>query len=270
MELSEKDNEFLKTYDAGKYEHPSVTVDMLIFTTDISGRLEILLIKRKRPPYQNAWALPGGFVNIDEDIDDAARRELEEETGLKNVHLEQLYTFGDVGRDPRTRVISVAYMAMVPRGTLHAKAGDDAADAKWFGVTLFNTSSGTLSFTSECLVEKSKSFPDGIVTYWENIQIAFDHEKIIRTAIERMRGKIYYVPIAFEFIKDKNRFSLYELQKVYESILGKSVDTANFRRYFNSAFIKKGLAEETNEECVEFSRRPSKYYRYIGDERKEM
>lgn len=253
MQLSNKDNEFLKTYDASKYERPSVTVDMLIFTVDLKGNLELLLIKRKHSPYEGAWALPGGFLDVGKDvsIEAAAARELKEETNLEGIHMEQLYTFGDMGRDPRTRVISVAYIAMLPAG-ICATAGDDAAEAKWYGVYL--DEDGALSF------DKKTETPD-MQREKADIKLAFDHEKIIRMAIERMRGKISYVPIALEFLRNKNRFSIYELQKVYEAVLGRGMDIPNFRRSFKSSFINTGLVEETDEICREFSRRPSKYYR---------
>lgn len=241
-QITKKDEEFLKTYNADEYQHPSVTVDMLIFTADITGALEILLIKRKHPPYQDHWAIPGGFVNIDESLEDAAARELQEETNLTNVHMEQLYTFGAVNRDPRTRVISVSYLALVPKGTLHAKAGDDAAEAEWYKVNLV----------------------DGKLVFDKDIELAFDHEEIIKTAIERMRGKISYTPIAFDFLNDTQRFSIFELQKIYEAVLGKEMDPANFRRSFFLNYVNKGIAEDTGELCKEFSKRGSNYYRYLG------
>ena len=174
-QITEKDKEFLKSYDASKYERPSVTTDILIFTVDIKGELELLLIKRKRPPFQDCWAIPGGFVNMDESLEEGAKRELKEETNVEGVHMEQLYTFGNVGRDPRTRVISVAYMALVPKNMITIQAGDDAADAKWYKVTL----------------------EDGKPKFNEDINLAFDHEEIITVALDRLRGKLNYTTIAF-------------------------------------------------------------------------
>lgn len=246
--LSADDREFLKKYDADKYEHPSVTADMLIFTTDIKSRLKLLLIKRKHSPYKDCWAIPGGFVNNDESVDEAAARELKEETGIEGLHMEQLYTFGEVDRDPRTRVISVAYLALIPEGTVHAVAGDDAADAGWFTVML--DEAGNLAF-------KGESDADGFL----DIHLAFDHEDIVRLAIQRMRGKISYTSLVFNFLHDTGRFSIYELQRACEAVLGKSLDTANFRRSFLSRYVKKGFAEETGEKCTEYSRKASKYYR---------
>jgi len=131
--LTEK--EFLLQYRPGNYERPSVTVDMLIFAVDEEEtETEILLIKRKNHPCIGQWAIPGGFVNVDESLETAAARELEEETGLKGICMEQLYSWGNVKRDPRTRVISVSYMAAVPKDQLTPEAGDDAAEARWFQV----------------------------------------------------------------------------------------------------------------------------------------
>jgi ADP-ribose pyrophosphatase YjhB (NUDIX family) len=141
-ELSER--EFLENYDVNKYEHPSVTVDTLIFSVmdnDTSNyrklpekELKILLIRRKDHPYINQWALPGGFVEMDEDLDDAAYRELREETSVKDVYLEQLYTWGDVNRDPRTRVISCSYMALINGKNTVIRASSDARDVQWFSL----------------------------------------------------------------------------------------------------------------------------------------
>ena len=139
MELVDKngltEEEFLKNYRPGDYERPSVTVDMLIFAVDNREEsIRLLLIKRKNHPFLGCWALPGGFVEITESLRDAAARELEEETGVKGMYLEQLYTFGETGRDPRSRIISVAYMAVIDGSGLKVQAGDDAAEAEWFRV----------------------------------------------------------------------------------------------------------------------------------------
>ena len=243
-QITEKDKEFLKSYDANQYEHPSVTTDILIFTVDIKGELELLLIKRKHPPYQGSWAIPGGFVNMNESLEEGAKRELKEETDIDGVHIEQLYTFGNVGRDPRTRVISVAYMALVPKNMLTVKAGDDAADARWYKVTLEN----------------------GKPKFNEDITLAFDHEEIVTVALDRLRGKLNYTTIAFNLLGDVNRFSIYELQKVHEAILGKKLNAANFRRSFMLNFVNKGYVEETGEACTEYAHRASKYYRMVKEQ----
>ena len=144
------------SYDASKYERPSVTVDVVMMSLR-QRDLQVLLIKRRAWPYEGMWAIPGGFVNIDESLETAAKRELQEETGVQDVYLEQLYTFGDPGRDPRTRVITVVYFALLDSERLQVRAADDAADVGWFSVY---------------------GLPP----------LAFDHEKILQYSLERLRG----------------------------------------------------------------------------------
>ena len=179
-----------------EYARPALTVDCVVFGFD-EGELKVLLIQRGLQPFKGRWALPGGFVRVTETVDDAARRELAEETGLKNVFLEQLYTFGAVYRDPRERVVSVAYYALVPLGDFKTKAASDAAAARWFALS---------------------SVP----------QLAFDHREILDTAIARLRGKVRYEPIGFELLPEK--FTLTELQHLYEAVLGTALDKRNFRK----------------------------------------
>lgn len=202
--------EWLSRYDPTRWPRPSVTVDLVVMTV-LNADLKLLLIKRGQPPCQGAWALPGGFVEVrnephdqGESVDAAAARELEEETGLPDgsSYLEQLYTFGDPGRDPRTRVITVAYYALVrPDLAPLVRAGDDAAEAGWVSV-------------SE-LAERP---------------VAFDHARIIDVALRRVRGKIDYAPIAFRLVPE--HFTMAELRGVYEAIKGQSYDPSNFRRRF--------------------------------------
>lgn len=181
------------TYD---YPRPALTVDCVVFGFDGDG-LQVLLIRRGLEPFLGAWALPGGFVGMDEDLDQAARRELEEETHLSRVFLEQLATFGTPGRDPRGRVVSVAYYALV-RPDQHPACGDsDASEAAWH--------------------------PVGRVP-----ALAFDHALILRKALERLRGKIRYQPVGFELLP--RRFTLTQLQSLYEAILGRDIDKRNFRK----------------------------------------
>jgi 8-oxo-dGTP diphosphatase len=281
------EEQFLARYDAGKYERPSVTVDMLIFTvTDEENQnyrklpekvLRLLLIKRGDHPYIGQWALPGGFVEMDESLDEAALRELQEETNIKNIYMEQLYTWGDIGRDPRTRVISTSYMALVDSSALEIQASDDADDAKWFTVSckLFQehkelTDSGyiyqrlirlVLSNEEDELsaIVKIKKTVEGKVTKTErevieSNGIAFDHAKIVEYAIERLRNKIEYTDIAFNLMPEK--FTLTELQKVYEIILDTELLKANFRRKIAH------LVTETNEYTKDAGHRPSKLFKY--------
>src|SRR5437763_3641859 len=151
-------------YDVSKYERPSVTVDVLMMSLR-QRDLQILLIKRRSWPYEGMWAIPGGFINMDESLETAAKRELQEETGVQDVYLEQLYTFGDPGRDPRTRVITVVYFALLDSERLQVTAASDAADVDWFSV-------------------------------YELPPLAFDHEQIIGYALNRLRGKLDYTTIA--------------------------------------------------------------------------
>lgn len=179
-----------------EFPRPALTVDCVVFGFDGAG-LQVLLIKRGIEPFHGAWALPGGFVRMDEDLECAARRELEEETSLRDVFLEQLYTFGTPDRDPRGRVVSVAWYALVRPDQHPAKGDSDASEAAWF------------------LVD---ALPD----------LAFDHESILAVALERLRGKIRYQPVGFELLP--KRFTLSQLQALYEAILGRSIDKRNFRK----------------------------------------
>lgn len=241
MILTKEDKKYLETYDKDAYEKPSVTVDCLIFSMNEKNNLEVLMIKRAGYPYKDCWAIPGGFVNINESLEEAAKRELKEETGVENVYLEQLYTFGDVKRDPRMRVISVAYIALVSKSELLIHAGDDASDAQWVELNVV----------------------DGKVELPENLELAFDHEKILNVAIERLIGKLSYTTIALNLIKNKNKFATSELQKVHEAILGKKITSSNFRRYFVNTYIDKDLVTEIDEKDY-YLDRPIKLYKVKG------
>ena len=243
------EDEFLKQYNPDKYKKPSVTADILIFSMNEECQLELLLIQRGGHPYQGKWALPGGFVGISESIDDAARRELVEETGLKDIYLEQLYTFGSVNRDPRMRVISVAYMALLSKRKITPKAGDDAAAAKFFRVYMDNW---MLKFKAE----------DGTELTVDDL--AFDHREVIQMGLTRLAGKVDYTDIAFELLEDKSCFTIYELQRIYECIKGAPIDAGNFRKLFKNRFIKDGLVKELEMVSKRFSKKPSKCYEYKG------
>ena len=179
-----------------KYPRAALTVDCVVFGFDES-ELKVLLIQRALDPFKGKWALPGGFVRGDEPLDDAARRELEEEAGLKDIFLEQLYTFGAVNRDPRERVVSVAYYALVKLTAHETRAATDAADAQWFPIS---------------------QLP----------KLAFDHGDIFETALARLKGKVRYQPIGFELLPPK--FTLSQLQHLYEAVLGTELDKRNFRK----------------------------------------
>src|SRR6266853_3226791 len=167
-----------------QYLRAALTVDCVVFGLDES-ELKVLLIERALEPFKGKWALPGGFVRVDETLDEAARRELEEEAGLRNVFLEQLYTFGEVERDPRERVVSVAYYSLVKLSEHEAKAATDAANARWFPVS-------------------------GVP------RLAFDHAEILATALARLKAKVRYQPIGFELLPPK--FTLSQLQHLYEAV----------------------------------------------------
>lgn len=249
--LSEK--EFLAQYRPGNYERPSLTVDMLIFTLS-SRSLKLLLIKRKKHPFIDCFALPGGFVGMKESLEEAAARELAEETGLEHIYIEQLYTFGSPQRDPRMRVISVAYMALVPDHDLHPLAGDDAKEAAWFEVSLEQANHGKelllslsnpqFDFSSVYKVEKplhSKGYIESCeyhLLHRSGELLAFDHAKIITLAIERLRNKIEYTSIAFNLAGAE--FTLPQLQKIYEIILGKKLYKTSFRSQMQKYIVPTG------------------------------
>ncbi len=215
-------------YDVTKYERPSVTVDVVIFSL-MDERLKVLLVRRKQWPYQHMWAIPGGFVQMDESLDDAARRELAEETGVEEVYVEQLFTFGDPGRDPRTRVITVAYFALVPPNAMsQPRAGSDAQEAAWHPLD---------------------DLPE----------LAFDHHEIVEYALTRLRYKLEYTTVGFQLLPDQ--FTLSELQHAYELILGEELDKRNFRRKILSADI----LQDTGKKKRDGEGRPAQLYRYKSD-----
>ena len=216
------ESEFIKQYDSSKYEKPSVTVDIMVFTV-IKDKLCVLLIKRGRHPFKDAWAIPGGFINMDEDADTAAKRELEEETKVTGVHLEQLYTFSSVHRDPRMRVISISYIAIVPYNKLQYAYGDDASDSRIFEIRRANDDVYILD-SLDYNIRLSKS------------DLAFDHYEILKTAIKRLEGKLDYTDIAIDFLLDKNDFSMNEILWIYKAISGKEYSKPNFARDFKARY----------------------------------
>lgn len=207
-----------------KYPRPAVTTDCVVFGLD-EDDLKVLLIQRDIPPFEGRWALPGGFVRVGESVDDCARRELEEETGLKRVYLEQLYTFGTPDRDPREHVITVAYYALVNLIDHPPQAATDARNAAWFSLD-------------------------------EVPRLAFDHKKILSTGLDRLRGKLRYQPIGFELLPRK--FTLTQLQELYETILEQDFDKRNFRKKVQ----KLGILEETEEFQQDVAHRAARLYRF--------
>ncbi|MBA3938200.1 MAG: NUDIX hydrolase [Planctomycetes bacterium] len=212
------------TYD---YPRAALTVDCVVFGLD-EDDLKVLLIQRGQEPFAGRWALPGGFVHVDETIDQAARRELQEETGLSKVYLEQLYTVGDLGRDPRERVVTVAYYALVRLGDHRVQAATDARNAAWFAVD-------------------------------DPPRLAFDHDAILALALTRLQGKVRYQPLGFELLPPK--FSLTRLQRMYEIILERPLDKRNFRK----KVLSLGILEELDEVEQDVAHRAARLYRF--DER---
>ena len=206
-----------------KYPHPAVTVDVVVFTIE-NNDLKVLLIQRDHEPFAGKWALPGGFIEIDERLSDAARRELKEETGVSAAYLEQLYTFGNPDRDPRERIITVAYYALIPSDQLSPTAGDDARDAKLFSMN---------------------DLPG----------LASDHGNILRVAKQRVTERLNDAFFAFRIMP--KTFTMYELRRVHELFLGETLDKRNFRK----KIIALDQIEETGEKRESVRHRPARLYR---------
>lgn len=219
-----QEKEFLEQYDSSVFEKPSVAVDVLIFTI-FEDSLKVVLIERDEYPFKGCLALPGVFVGMEENLEDAARRGVKKETGLSDIYFEQLYTWGDVGRDPRMRIISVSYIAVVPYEQLCEKS--EKGDIKNY------------LYSVEEILAGDK-------------EIAFDHRKIIAYARERLQNKVEYSDIAFNFMPEK--FTLPGLQRVYEILLGKDLYKANFRKKISC------MVEETEEYTSGDAHRPSRIY----------
>ena len=213
-----------------KYPHPAVTADCVIFGFDGVG-IKVLLIQRGGEPYKDKWAFPGGFMNIDETIEECAKRELEEETGLKTTSVEQFHTFSDVNRDPRERVITVAHYALVRLEEV--KGGDDARSAQWFAMN-------------------------------EIPSLAFDHDRILRMALNRLKERICFEPIGFELLPEI--FTMSALQNLYESILEMKFDHRNF---YNK-MLKLGILSEAEARPKDASRRTPTKYRFNAKKYAEL
>ncbi len=208
-----------------EFPRPALTVDCVVFGLDARTVLQVMLIRRNLPPFKGQWALPGGFVRQDESLEAAARRELLEETGIRDLFLEQLYTFGDLGRDPRDRVVTVAYYALVNLTEHEIQATTDADEAKWF--------------PCEALPE-----------------LAFDHQRIFQTALRRLQGKLRYEPVGFELLPAK--FPLSQLQRLYETVLNQTLDKRNFRK----KLLKMGLLIELDEWQTGVAHRAPRLYQF--------
>jgi 8-oxo-dGTP diphosphatase len=207
-----------------EYARAAVAVDCVVFGLD-ENDLKVLLIQRKLPPFQHTWALPGGFMRMHETLDEAARRELEEEAGVTDVYLEQLYTFSGIDRDPRERVVAIAYYALAKLSDHRIRAATDAMGVGWFSLD---------------------DLP----------KLAFDHSQIVQIAHERLRGKVRYAPVGFELLPP--RFSLTQLQRLYEIILGTELDKRNFRK----KILSLDLIVETDEVEQGVRHRAARLYRF--------
>ncbi|MFM8323220.1 MAG: NUDIX hydrolase [Chloroflexota bacterium] len=210
-----------------EFPRPSLTVDIVIFTLR-DNRLQVLLVRRGEEPFLGSWALPGGFVQIDESLEAAAARELAEETGVRQAYLEQLYTYGEVQRDPRGRVVTVAYFALIPADAqVRSAGGSDVREARWFPASRLPA-------------------------------LAFDHAEIIDYALRRLRYKLEYTAAGFELLPEE--FSLSQIQHTYELILGETLDKRNFRR----RMLESNIIEPT-EHLRSGEGRPARLYRYRPD-----
>lgn len=233
---------FLAAYDATRYDRPSLTVDVALVSA-ADGALHTLVVRRGEHPERGRWALPGGFVRPHESLDAAAARVLAAKTGLSGVFLEQLYTFGDPDRDPRTRVVTVAYYALVDFARFGAAAKADPGVAvgrlavPWEGET-----GGPVELSS----------PDG-----RALPLAFDHADIIGMAVKRLRGKLDYAPIGFQLLPPV--FTLLELQRVHETVLGKPLNKDSFRR----RMLASGDLEATGTSQRDVDHRPAELYRFV-------
>ena len=279
------EEEFLKNYDSNKFDKPSVTNDVIIFTTENMEEenirkvprkgMQVLLVKRNEYPEKGKWAIPGGFVHINESLEDGAIRKLREETGIDNVYMEQLYTFGETNRDPRTRVISIGNIALIAKDNLNYNKTNKNMESMWFWINkkILNKVSneeyiinvhelslisedGKIEIKYEVTEKIEKSILRKKNEIYKNIlgkdELAFDHYKIIDYAIDRIRNKVEYTPIALNLLP--RLFTVKELQNVYEAIMGREI--LNFRRKMGDMII------ETDEIIEGKPFRPAKMFKF--------
>ena len=284
--LAQNEEEFLKEYNLGDYERPSVTNDVIIFTTDDMKEensrkvpkkgLQVLLIKRDDYPQKGKWAIPGGFVSMDESLEEGAIRKLKDETGIDNVYMEQLYSFGEVNRDPRTRVISVGNVALISKDNINFNNENTVKENKWFWIEKnlikseedekymlneyilkFKSEDGAFEADYEITEKIEKSVLRKVKKTYKVLkdgseELAFDHYKIIDYAIDRIRNKIEYTPIALNLLP--RLFTVKELQCVYEAIMGREI--LNFRRKMDEMIV------ETDEKIEGKPFRPAKVFKF--------
>jgi 8-oxo-dGTP diphosphatase len=244
--MTRKDKAFLASYDPAAYERPSVTVDLVLLSVR-DGALHALLMRRTQPPAEGRWALPGGFVRIDESLDEAARRVLHEKAHIASAFLEQLYTFGAVERDPRMRIITVAYYALLPAARFAKALAESGELALAKVVTAWKGETGGRA--------------EAVAADGARLGLAFDHADILGLAVKRLRGKLDYSQVGFELLPPQ--FTLRALQDVHEAILGVRFNKPAFRR----RMLDKGVLEPTGlrEQGVTF--RPAELYRFARPKR---
>ncbi|GFZ30544.1 ADP-ribose pyrophosphatase [Clostridium zeae] len=278
--------EFLKNYDVNQYERPSVTNDVIIFTTDDIKEdnqrkvpkkgMQVLLVKRDEYPEKGKWSIPGGFIDINEGLEEGAKRKLREKTGVEDVYIEQLYTFGDINRDKRTRVISIGNMALIEKEIIKFEQTNELKESKWFWIdkVLVETKKNH-SYIENNHILTLKSEDNEVEVKYQVIEkidrniyrrkemnyilldgsaenLAFDHYKILDYAIDRLRNKVEYTPIAFNLLP--RLFTVKELQNVYEAIMGREI--LNFRRKMEDMII------ETDEKIEGKPFRPAKVFKF--------
>lgn len=259
-EVYNSEEEFLAAYNPDDFEKLSLTSDIVLFSVSSEEvdnyrknekkSMSVLLVKRTTYPFKDRWCFPGGFVKIDEDLEDAPMRILKRETNIDNIYLEQLYTFGDVKRDPRMRIISTAYMALIDKNRLDTLLNSAAS---WFDITLLEEEENIVTIVLDNGEKKIKLIIEKVLrdkttdryTYKviENEDLAFDHAKVLIAGIERLRNKVEYTDIVFNMMPEF--FTLKELQQVYEIILNKKLLDPAFRRIIGSKvektqYIKSG------------------------------
>lgn len=274
--MYKSEEEFLKNYNKNDFDLLSVTTDILVLSISneenenyrktTKKHMSVLLVKRDNYPFKDKWCLPGGFVGIDEDLEDSPKRILKKETNLENIYLEQLYTFGSVKRDPRMRVLSTAYMALVDKNLLNNNL---APNASWFNIKYFADNDSVLVLLDngneqlkfklkKVLREKTSDSYSYIIE--ENNGVAFDHALIIYTGIERLKNKISYTDIAFNLMPEY--FTLGDLQQVYEVILNKELLDPAFRRIIANKVVKTEKVKKGE------GHRPSVLFKYKSSDEK--
>lgn len=284
-QIYSSEEEFLKDYDSNKFDKPSVTNDLIIFTTENMEEenirkvprkgMQVLLVKRDEYPEKGKWAIPGGFVHINESLEDGATRKLKEETGMDNVYMEQLYTFGETNRDSRTRVISIGNIALISKENINYNKSNKNMESMWFWINkkilnkvnsedyIINiyelsliSEDGNIEIKYEITEKIEKNILKRKNEIYNNIlgkdELAFDHYKILDYAIDRIRNKVEYTPIALNLLP--RLFIVKELQNVYEAIMGREI--LNFRRKMGDMII------ETDEIIEGKPFRPAKMFKY--------